>query len=91
MRDGVEMLADVYLPEGDGKWPVLLERTLYGNSGDWYVERALYFARRGYAYISQDVRGRNDSGGEHYAFYNESRDGEDWPDCFNLQTVTSNY
>jgi X-Pro dipeptidyl-peptidase (S15 family) len=31
MRDGVTPRAHVYRPEGDGLWPVLLERTPYGR------------------------------------------------------------
>ena len=33
MRDGVVLRADVYRPDGDGPWPVLLERTPYGKQG----------------------------------------------------------
>ncbi len=89
MRDGVWLSADVYLPEQDKKWPVLLERTPYGNIDDWYVERALYFARRGYAYVLQDVRGRYDSDGEYYAFHNESQDGRDTLDWCGTQSWSS--
>lgn len=68
MRDGVELSADVYLPDKGGKWPVILERTPYDNSRNLYVNRARYFARRGYAYAVQDCRGRNDSDGKWYAW-----------------------
>ena len=77
MRDGVELSADVYLPAREGRWPVVLERTPYGNSGDWYVARALYFARRGYAYVLQDCRGRYDSDGEWEGWVVEIDDGGD--------------
>ncbi len=77
MRDGVRLSADVYLPREEGQWPVILERTPYGNQGDWYVERALYFARRGYVYVLQDCRGRFDSEGKFYAWYDEINDGRD--------------
>ena len=30
-RDGVRLATDVYLPEGEGPWPVILERTPYGK------------------------------------------------------------
>ena len=33
MRDGVVLRADVYRPDGDGPWPVLVERTPYGKQG----------------------------------------------------------
>ncbi len=77
MRDGVRLSADVYLPREEGQWPVILERTPYGNQGDWYVERALYFARRGYVYVVQDCRGRFDSEGEFYSVRDEANDGRD--------------
>jgi uncharacterized protein len=31
MRDGIVLRADVYRPESDDKWPVLLQRTPYDN------------------------------------------------------------
>ena len=43
MRDGVSLSADVYLPGKEGRWPVILERTPYGNSSDWYVNRGPVF------------------------------------------------
>ena len=33
MRDGVVLRADVYRPEGDGPWPVIVARTPY-DKGD---------------------------------------------------------
>ncbi len=30
MRDGIRLLADVYLPKGGGRFPVVLMRTPYG-------------------------------------------------------------
>lgn len=77
MRDGVSLSADVYLPGKEGQWPVILERTPYGNSSDWYVNRALYFARRGYVYVLQDCRGRFDSDGKWSGWIVEIEDGRD--------------
>ena len=85
MRDGVELSADVYLPAKEGKWPVILERTPYDNSNSFYVNRALYFARRGYAYVVQDCRGRNDSDGRWYAWDSEINDGRDTLDWCGTQ------
>ena len=31
MRDGVHLATDIYLPEGQGPWPVVLERTPYNR------------------------------------------------------------
>ena len=85
MRDGVELSADVYLPDKEGKWPVILERTPYDNSRNFYVNRARYFARRGYAYVVQDCRGRNDSDGKWYAWSHEINDGRDTLDWCGTQ------
>src|SRR6202041_3387276 len=59
MRDGVKLSANVFLPVKEGRWPVILERSPYGaKQVEWYIERALFYARRGYVYVLQDVRGR---------------------------------
>ena len=78
MRDGIELSADIYLPPtGDGPWPVILQRTPYDNTTRLWTDIALYFAGRGYAFVSQDVRGRCDSEGEFEPFVNEGPDGHD--------------
>lgn len=75
MADGVELVADVYRPKTRGKYPVILVRTPYGRGsagieGDWW-------AKRGYVYVVQDVRGRFDSGGTFEPMMNERKDGVD--------------
>ena len=75
MRDGVWLVADIYRPEGEGKFPVLLERTPYDRAGD--SDMAYELAAHGYVVVLQDTRGRYDSGGEFYPFRDESRDGYD--------------
>jgi putative CocE/NonD family hydrolase len=74
-RDGVTLRADVYRPEADGKFPVILERTPYDKRGG--VGLGLKAAAEGYVYIVQDVRGRNASEGDWYPFMYESADGYD--------------
>ena len=78
MRDGVTLYADVYRPDGDGPWPVLLQRTPYdksqGRTGALEVMRA---ASHGYAVVIQDTRGRYASEGEFYPFLDEPNDGYD--------------
>jgi putative CocE/NonD family hydrolase len=74
MRDGVKLAADLYLPDSPGKFPVILERTPYGRG---QIPEALFYAQRGYAVVSEDVRGRGDSGGEWHPFINEPKDGYD--------------
>ena len=75
MRDGTVLRADVYRPKGEGKFPVLLQRTPYNKDGG--LEFGLKAVARGYVVIIQDVRGRYTSEGEWYTFSNESRDGYD--------------
>src|SRR5262252_2584607 len=56
MRDGVKLGTNIYLPEGQGPWPVVLQRTPYnkdvigGSGGVWTTH--------GYAVVIQDVRGK---------------------------------
>ena len=75
MRDGVKLVADVYRPIAEGKFPVVLQRTPYNRSGE--ASTAHFLAGNGYAVIIQDTRGRFDSQGEFYPFRFESQDGYD--------------
>ncbi len=77
MRDGVELSADVYRPDAEGRFPVILSRTPYLKTGDQSLETARYFAERGYAFVFMDVRGRGDSDGEFVPYRNDGRDGYD--------------
>ena len=77
MRDGTELSADVYRPDREGTFPVILVRTPYNNNSDGSVDTGKFFAEYGYAVVLQDVRGRWDSDGSFHAFVNESRDGYD--------------
>ena len=75
MRDGVTLRADVYRPNADGKFPVLLQRTPYNKSNG--VNFGTKAAAHGFVVIFQDVRGRYSSEGEWYTFTHESEDGYD--------------
>ena len=77
MRDGVKLSADIYLPLGDGPFPVVLMRTPYSNNTDPGIQKARRLANGGYVCVTQDVRGRWDSAGEYYAFHQEAEDGFD--------------
>jgi len=77
MRDGVRLSADVYLPDAAGPFPTILERTPYDNGDPQFVERAVFYAARGYAFVISDCRGRFDSEGVFYAWHNEAADGFD--------------
>ncbi|HDZ07558.1 CocE/NonD family hydrolase [Pseudohongiella sp.] len=75
MRDGIQLATNVYLPDGDGPWPVILTRTPYDKDG---IDRSVAeYNTRGYAVVSQDVRGRYDSEGENQPFENDIEDGYD--------------
>ena len=75
MRDGVSLVADIYRPVSDEKFPVLLERTPYNRK--YGAATANKIASSGYIVVLQDTRGRFDSGGEFYPFRHESADGFD--------------
>src|SRR6266850_525813 len=75
MRDGVQLVADIYRPRADGKFPVLLTRTPYNRKGS--ATDAYTLSSYGYVVILQDTRGRFDSEGEFYPFKYESHDGYD--------------
>ena len=65
MRDGVRLFADVYLPPGDGPFPVVLIRAPYGKRSDYTFNPAIgrFWVAHGYAFVAQDVRGRFGSEG----------------------------
>ncbi|MGD0566949.1 MAG: CocE/NonD family hydrolase [Candidatus Sulfotelmatobacter sp.] len=77
MSDGVELVSDHYYPPEAGAHPTLLMRQPYGRDIASTVAYAhpVWFARKGYNVVIQDVRGRGDSEGEFYPFRNEARDG----------------
>ena len=75
MRDGVKLATNVYLPAGDGPWPVVLTRTPYNKDGADLS--AKIYNERGYALVSQDVRGRYASEGIDLPFEVDMPDGYD--------------
>lgn len=78
MRDGVILRGDIFHPDAEGKFPVLLERTPYRRAVWGYdVDFAQRAASRGYVVFLQDVRGRYTSDGDWYPFIHESEDGYD--------------
>lgn len=64
MRDGVRLSADLYRPAAGGRFPAVLGITPYNNNAAGWVQRAEWFARRGYAVVVADSRGRYDSEGD---------------------------
>jgi len=85
MRDGVNLYADVYRPAGDGPFPTLLERSPYDKSSLNLGQLYLRAVERGYAVVTQDVRGRFTSEGEFDTFVNERNDGYDTLDWLTNQ------
>jgi uncharacterized protein len=90
VRDGVRLATDVYVPDGAGPFPVLLERTPYGRhlpsrseitaadaTPAGRAEIAAFFAAGGYAVAYQDCRGRHGSGGRFTKYLGEAEDGFD--------------
>jgi putative CocE/NonD family hydrolase len=78
-RDGVRLDADIYRPDAQGEFPVLLMRQPYGRriaSTICYAHPAWY-AAQGYIVVIQDVRGRGTSEGVFRTFEHEAEDGAD--------------
>lgn len=79
MRDGVRLATDIYLPDGEGPFPVILLRSPYDRDlGEGIAQEAV---RRGYAIVIQNTRGRFGSEGDNLPFETDGwgrlRDGED--------------
>ncbi len=88
MRDGVRLATDVFRPEQEGRWPVLLTRVPYnkdvrpGEDKDTYVFIEMNFnikraMEAGYVIVAQDTRGCFASEGTFTPFLNEADDGAD--------------
>lgn len=77
MSDGVALVADAWIPEGTGPFPVLLQRLPYGRSvaSTPVLPHPTWFARQGYAVVVQDCRGRGQSEGVFEPFVHEGPDG----------------
>lgn len=74
MRDGVALNTQIYLPRGDGPWPVIVTRDPYSFAQ--YIGCKVW-VRYGYACVNQQVRGRGESDGTWYPFTVEVADGQD--------------
>jgi putative CocE/NonD family hydrolase len=90
VRDNVRLATDVYLPDGPGPFPVVLERTPYGRDAVSRSEitvadrtpiargaLARYFTAHGYAVVFQDNRGRHGSEGRFIKYLSDGEDGYD--------------
>lgn len=76
MSDGVDLLADRWLPRdgGDGL-PTVLIRSPYGRRGLFGMSMARPFAERSYQVLIQSTRGGFGSGGDFEPFRREREDG----------------
>lgn len=72
MSDGDSLATDIYLPEKEGQYPVILMRTPYDKSQRQFGD---YLNKHGYIFIVQDVRGRSKSSGTFKAWIDEELDG----------------
>jgi putative CocE/NonD family hydrolase len=77
MRDGVDLIADHYVPDTTAPAGTLLVRTPYGLKWPLTWLYGGIYAARGYHVILQSVRGTFGSGGEFEPIANEVADGHD--------------
>ena len=76
MRDGINLSANLYMPsEREEPLPVILVYTPYLN--DEAIDRGMFFAKKGYVFITLDLRGRGNSEGEYNPFEKDGMDGYD--------------
>lgn len=75
MRDGVKLATSVYLPQGEGPWPVIVSRTPYSKRAP--SGRSGRYTAVGYVYVHQDTRGRFASEGAYEPYQTDIEDGHD--------------
>jgi hypothetical protein len=76
MRDGVELIADHYVPAGEPVGTLLL-RGPYGRGFPFSLLYGALYAARGYHVLMQSVRGTFGSGGTFTPMVHEAADGAD--------------
>ncbi|MFH0842654.1 MAG: CocE/NonD family hydrolase [Bacteroidota bacterium] len=75
--DGFKLVTKIYLPEGEGPWPVVMTRTPYAfgkTEGDNLFQGRTY-ARQGLGYVQQYCRGKGGSEGFYLPYEYEREDG----------------
>ncbi|KUI25044.1 hydrolase [Mycobacterium sp. IS-1742] len=77
MRDGVDLIADHYIPDSQTAAGTLLVRGPYGRGWPFSLLFAVVYAARGYHVVVQSVRGTFGSGGEFTPMVHEKDDGAD--------------
>ena len=76
MRDGVELMTDVYLPEGTAHGTILV-RCPYGRSTPYSTFFVRQFVSRGYQVVLQSCRGTFGSGSPFQPVIHEKDDSAD--------------
>jgi putative CocE/NonD family hydrolase len=89
IRDGVLLTATVWRPKTIGRYPIILIRSPYPRLCCTIPQLAGYFVDHGYAVVSQDVRGRGDSGGVFGFWFQEVNDGYDTIEWLAAQAWTN--
>jgi predicted acyl esterase len=87
MRDGVQLLADVFHPAGPGRYPVLIAASPYPRQIQdlgapmGFIEAGAtdFFVPRGYVHVIANLRGTSGSGGT-FGFF----DGQERKDMYDL-------
>ncbi|MBW2619368.1 MAG: CocE/NonD family hydrolase [Deltaproteobacteria bacterium] len=81
-RDGVELAADLILPDAPGPFPTILTYYPYHKDGlmgaAYIVAEPIEFARRGYAHVFLDIRGTGNSDGWQAGLWR----GQQWEDGY---------
>ena len=81
MRDGVRLSAYLYLPEGEGKWPVVFEQRYAGLTSAGTRKGSADLARRGFVVAMVNFRGSQLSEGQYVGYralaWGEKKDGYD--------------
>lgn len=76
LRDGTQLSATVYLPDGSqSRAPAVFILTPYVAQS--FHERGVYFAERGFPFLAVDARGRGNSDGEFRCFHDAPEDAYD--------------
>jgi uncharacterized protein len=76
MPDGVKLSAALWRPDIEGvKFPVILVATPYSKLRESFLKDSQFYSKRGYAYVTYDLRGRYDSQGSSYLY--GAQDGND--------------
>lgn len=86
MRDGVKLNTLVYLPEGEGPWPVVFMRTPYAIQMVLGIAPPTRYLTADYAYVLQSSRGTGKSEGKFSPFSHARLDGKDTLDWITKQS-----